>query len=95
MLVHTELFSNVSGLGHGHGLIHCGLGLRNFWASASIFLASASASCPAGLVNIPGSDVRGEFVCLLGSHRVVKVKRCWTLLIAPLYHRSTEVWHAL
>jgi len=49
MLMHTELFSNVSGLGLGFGLIHCGLGLeKKFWASAS-------ASCPAGLVNI--SDV--------------------------------------
>ena len=45
MLIHTELFSNVSGLG---------LGLEKNWTSASLFLASASAlaSCPAGLVNI-------------------------------------------
>jgi len=43
MLIHTELFSNVFGL----GLIHCGLGLeKEFWASssASLFLASISAS---------------------------------------------------
>ena len=52
MLIHTELFSNVSGL----GLMHCGLGLEKNWvsasSSASLFLASALASCPAGLVNI-------------------------------------------
>ena len=63
MLIHNELFSNVCGLDLGLSLIHCGLGLglkKNFWASASssasLFLASASAlaSCPAGLVNIPG-----------------------------------------
>ena len=41
MLIHTELFSNVSGLGLE----------KNFWASSSLFLASAL--CPAGLVNIP------------------------------------------
>jgi len=56
MLIHTGLFSNVSGL--GLGLIHCGLGLdlkKIFGprsASSSLFLASALASCPAGLVNI-------------------------------------------
>ena len=53
----------MSGLDLGLSLIHCGLGLglkKIFWASASssasLFLASASAlaSCPAGLVNIPG-----------------------------------------
>jgi len=62
MLIHTELFSNVSGL----GLIHCGLGLglKKFFgpaslsvASASLFLASALASCPAGLVNITAQDI--------------------------------------
>ena len=51
-LIHTELFSNVSGL----GLIHCGLGLeKNVWASAS-----ALASCPAGLVNITDPGVHGD-----------------------------------
>ena len=50
MLIHTELFSNLSGLGLGL--------IKIFWVSASsaalLFLASALASCPAGLVNIPG-----------------------------------------
>ena len=54
MLIHTEfsdeLFSNVSGL----GLIHCGLGLEKFFGPRPHFLASALASCPAGLFNIPG-----------------------------------------
>jgi len=62
MLIHTELLTNVSGL--GLGIINCGLGLgsKKNWASASssasFFLASASAlaSCPAGLVNIPEKD---------------------------------------
>jgi len=61
MLIHTELFSNVSGL----GLLHCGLGLeKKFWASvsstASLFLASALASCPAGLVNIPDGNTHAQ-----------------------------------
>ena len=51
MLIHTELFSNVSGLGPSASAS------KNFLASASasLFLAwaSALASCPAGLVNIP------------------------------------------
>ena len=49
MLTHTELFSNVSGL----GLIHCGLGLEKFFGPHPRPLFLASASCPAGLVNIP------------------------------------------
>jgi len=57
-LIHTELFPNVSGL----GLIHCGLGLEKIlWASAS---------CPAGLVNIADCNPGGAYVhIVINTHR--------------------------
>jgi len=57
MLIHTELFFNVSGL--SLGLIHCGLGLEKFLGLGLVLGLTLSGlslmqSWPAGLVNIPG-----------------------------------------
>jgi len=58
MLTHTELFSNVSGL----GLIHCGLGLGLEKILGPRprpdFLASASASAHAQLASLTSLDCR-------------------------------------
>ena len=60
MLIHTESFSNVSGL--GLGLIYCGLGLEIFMGAS----ASVLASCPVGLVNITAVSVRVRVSCRSG-----------------------------
>jgi len=48
MLIHTELFSNVSGL----GLIHCGLGLglKNFFSGLGLVLGLTVSDLGLGLL---------------------------------------------
>ena len=80
LIIHIEMFSNVSCL--GLGLIHCGLGLKIFGPRPRrrpLFLASASASCPAGLVNIPATQHTGS---LQGKKREMQD---WAAAVAEPY----------